>query len=299
MKKKSEWILCGEQIAKVLEEKSSKLFQPRYSYTGLDMKISTAIVFISVISMMLDFANANSKHMICKSVDEVFNEETEAVGNQLTRRHHRGIPGKRGAKGEKGDRGQPGVKGEPGIAAIVDYDTVNATIKRFVGAAVAAELKALEERLFEQINETKSPVKAESCTGFIYTEYCYWVEIHSKSDTNYAEAKTICLQNSGKPADIVDSQHYQLVNNHIRLNMPSSVSYVNAWLSMTINPSSGAVRFSSGNSARNVNYFPSYPKSTASRTQMAIGVQKDPSHSSQGMFNSPPNGNLMGVVCQK
>nr|XP_039268801.1 uncharacterized protein LOC120343847 [Styela clava] len=166
-----------------------------------------------------------------------------------------------GAKGDKGDRGQPGAKGEPGIAAIVDYERVNATINRFVEAAVAAEFKSLEERLFVQIYETRSAVKAESCTGFIYTEYCYWVKIHSIRDINYAEAKTICSRNSGKPADIVNSRHYQLVNNHIRLNMPSSVSYVNAWLSMTINPSSEAVRFSGGNSANNVKYHPDYPKS--------------------------------------
>nr|XP_039268800.1 pulmonary surfactant-associated protein A1-like [Styela clava] len=259
------------------------------------MKISTAIVFISIISMKLEFANANSKHMICKSVDDVFNEETEAVGIPLTRRLYQGSPGKRGAKGDNGDHGQPGAKGEPGIAAVVDYDT----IKRFVEAAVAAEMKSIEERLFEQINETRSSVKAESCTGFIYTEYCYWVEIHSISNTTYAEAKTICLRNSGKPADIVDSQHYQLVNNHIRLNIPSFVSYVNAWLSMTINPSSGTVRFSDGNSASNVKYYPKYPKSTASYTQMAIGVRKDPSDSRQGMFNYTPASNFMGVVCQK
>ncbi|XP_077972872.1 uncharacterized protein LOC120338505 isoform X1 [Styela clava] len=263
------------------------------------MKISAAMVVISIMSMKLEFSNAHSKHMICKSVDDVFNEETEAFGNPLTRRHHQGISGKRGAKGDKGNQGQPGAKGEPGIAAIVDYERVNATIKRLVETAVAAELKSLEERLFEQINETTKPhVKAESCTGFVYTEYCYWVEIHLSSDINYAEAKKICLRNSGKPADIVNSQHYQLVNNEIRLNMPSALSYVHAWLSMTINPLSGAVRFSGGKSARTVNYYPEYPKSTASYTQMAIGVRKDTSDSAQGMFNYTPINGLMGVVCQ-
>ncbi|XP_039262456.2 uncharacterized protein LOC120338505 isoform X2 [Styela clava] len=233
------------------------------------MKISAAMVVISIMSMKLEFSNAHSKHMICKSVDDVFNEETEAFGNPLTRRHHQGISGKRGAKGDKGNQGQPGAKGEPGIAAIVDYERVNATIKRL-----------------------------ESCTGFVYTEYCYWVEIHLSSDINYAEAKKICLRNSGKPADIVNSQHYQLVNNEIRLNMPSALSYVHAWLSMTINPLSGAVRFSGGKSARTVNYYPEYPKSTASYTQMAIGVRKDTSDSAQGMFNYTPINGLMGVVCQ-
>ena len=74
------------------------------------------------------------KHMICKSVEDVFesspfNRQTSESGAV------QGPPGKRGATGVKGEAGDRGEKGDRGSPAIVDYEHMQEVIEEKVNAS--------------------------------------------------------------------------------------------------------------------------------------------------------------------
>ncbi|XP_077968856.1 uncharacterized protein LOC144422847 [Styela clava] len=139
-------------------------------------------------------------------------------------------------------------------------------------------------------------IRSGPCDGVVHLGKCYLVSLHTITDVNYYEAVAMCIKMSAKPADIIDSQQYELVFKYIRTLMFST--YATLWLAMTIDHSTNRVLLSNGAAAPYIHYIPGEPTKTETYTQIAIAVA-NPSRSSQGMFNAERSYSNNGVLCQK
>nr|XP_039270371.1 uncharacterized protein LOC120345052 [Styela clava] len=244
-----------------------------------------------------------SQHMICKNVDDVFAEdENDSIPSRGSTHSHRspGPPGKRGLKGEMGGIGMPGVKGQQGDPGIVDYQKVNATVEqlfeKLVEKSVISRIEELEERMLAKLGELDEKIESEPCDGVLHLGKCYVASLHTARDINYNEAVAMCTKLSAKPADIIGSQHYDLVFKYIRTVMSSS--YDEFWLAMTFDHSTNRVLLSNGTAAPYVKHYHGKPLTSATNTQIAISV-RNPSRGQQGMFNAPRSYPTNGVLCQR
>ncbi|XP_077970637.1 uncharacterized protein LOC120327867 [Styela clava] len=260
------------------------------------MRRSVIIVFLC--HMFTTIMATQSKHMICKNVDDVFAEDEDSsilnYGSAHSRRLQ-GMPGKRGLKGENGVIGMPGVKGQQGAPGIVDYQKVNATVEQLIENSVEKLVTSRIEELGERLDELKKMFLG-TCDGVVYLGQCYIASLHTAQDVNYDKAVAMCTKMSAKTADIIDSQHYDLVLKYIRTLMSSSI--VEVTLAMTYDHSTKRVLLSNGNTASYTNYYSGYPDVTASYTQMGIAV-RNPSSGDQGMYNYPRLYDRHGVLCRK
>nr|XP_039270271.1 uncharacterized protein LOC120344986 [Styela clava] len=134
------------------------------------------------------------------------------------------------------------------------------------------------------------------CDGLLYLGKCYRASLHTAQDVNYNEAVVMCTNMSAKPADIIDSQHYDMVVKYIQTIMSSS--YEDVWLAMTFDHWLNIVLRSDGTAAQYVIYTPGAPYSHPTYTQLAITV-RNLLGSSHGMFNAPRSSFKYGVLCQK
>nr|XP_039268827.1 mannose-binding protein-like [Styela clava] len=266
--------------------------------------MSRLLFLVCLCHMFTTIVTAPSQHMICNNVDDVFaedeNDSIPSRGSAHSRRFQ-SLPGKRGSKGERGEMGMHGVKGQQGESGIVDYQKVNATVEqlfeRFVENSVASRVEELEERMLAKLEEAVQKLDEKilqgSCDGVSYLGKCYIASLHIERDVNYDQAVAMCGERSAKPADIIDSQHYDLVLKYIRSVL--SISYAELWLGMKYDHQTKRALLSSGTTAPYTNYHPGHPRPY---TLMAI-VVRNPSSSNQGMFNTHPSSNLNGVLCQK
>ena len=96
-------------------------------------QLPTAYAVSKVMKAFLVFslfwlASCSNKNFICKSVDDVFTESSEA-GVASAPPKQRGIPGKRGPPGRRGDKGEKGIQGTPGTCANVDSEMLSKLIE--------------------------------------------------------------------------------------------------------------------------------------------------------------------------
>nr|XP_039268795.1 mannose-binding protein A-like [Styela clava] len=152
--------------------------------------------------------------------DDVFGENDSISSRGSTHSHRSpGPPGKRGLKGEMGGIGMPGVKGQQGDPGIVDYQKVNATVeelfKKLVEKSVISRIEELEERMLAKLGELEEKIESGPCDGVVHLGKCYQASLHTARDVTYDEAVAMCTKMSAKPADIIDSQHYDLIYYYI------------------------------------------------------------------------------------
>nr|XP_039273842.1 pulmonary surfactant-associated protein A-like isoform X2 [Styela clava] len=236
----------------------------------MSMGIIGSLVLLCLLYLMAyDPVKADSKHLVCKTVEDIFDETNQEGLSSDTNPRRRGIPGKRGPQGVEGQPGSRGPKGKDGDPGIVNYERINATI---------------EER-----------VQAE-CPGIRYQRKCYWSVIHTSIDVSYEQALQLCRKKSGYPADILNSQHYTMVSNYVRTNLPTSTNAVYLWIGMTYNPQTKVLKLSDGSKAPYVTWYPDYPTIDEDRTGMGFQVNRDENDVHQGMFNW--HGNQWGVICE-
>ena len=81
-----------------------------------------------VLSLVCAATFATQKHLICKSVDDVFAEHNGGRHDSHIMRG-RGFPGKQGPKGERGEYGPPGIPGRPGTNATVLFPRLARTVR--------------------------------------------------------------------------------------------------------------------------------------------------------------------------
>ena len=93
-----------------------------YSQENSAMKVFLVLIVVCATTF------ATQKHLICKSVDDVFVEHNGGRHDSQVMRG-RSFPGKQGPKGERGEYGPPGIPGRPGINASVDDDMISKMIE--------------------------------------------------------------------------------------------------------------------------------------------------------------------------
>nr|XP_039268794.1 uncharacterized protein LOC120343840 [Styela clava] len=178
--------------------------------------MSRSLFFVCLCHLFTTIVMSQSQHMICKNVDDVFDENDSISSRESTHsRSFQGPPGKRGLKGEMGGLGMPGVKGQQGDSGNVDYQKVNATVEqlfeKLVEKSVASRIEELEERMLAKHDELNKKIWLGPGDGVVHLGKCYIASLHTARDVNYDEAVAMCTKLSAKPADIIGSQHYDMV----------------------------------------------------------------------------------------
>ncbi|XP_039273844.2 uncharacterized protein LOC120347806 [Styela clava] len=259
----------------------------------MSMGIIGSLVLLCLLYLMAyDPVKADSKHLVCKTVENIFDETNQEGLPSETNPRRRGIPGKRGPQGVGGQPGPRGPKGEVGDPGIVNYERINATIEERVQSGMDEMADIIEERIMEKIRRAQE----EECPGIRYQRKCYWSVIHTSRDVSYEQALQMCRKKSGYPADILDSQHYTMVSNYVRTNLPTSTNAVYLWIGMTYNPQTNILKLFDGIKAPYVTWYPNYPKTIEDRTGMGFQVDRDENSENQGMFNW--HDNQWGVLCE-
>nr|XP_039273841.1 pulmonary surfactant-associated protein A-like isoform X1 [Styela clava] len=259
----------------------------------MSMGIIGSLVLLCLLYLMAyDPVKADSKHLVCKTVEDIFDETNQEGLSSDTNPRRRGIPGKRGPQGVEGQPGSRGPKGKDGDPGIVNYERINATIEERVQAGIDQMADIIEERILEKVRRAQE----RECPGIRYQRKCYWSVIHTSIDVSYEQALQLCRKKSGYPADILNSQHYTMVSNYVRTNLPTSTNAVYLWIGMTYNPQTKVLKLSDGSKAPYVTWYPDYPTIDEDRTGMGFQVNRDENDVHQGMFNW--HGNQWGVICE-
>ncbi|XP_077971657.1 uncharacterized protein LOC120346718 isoform X1 [Styela clava] len=167
-------------------------------------------IFIMLMCYMTNIVHGNSKHMICKTVKDVFTGKADHDIPTTSQRHH-GLPGKRGPQGFKGERGIPGSKGEKGDPGVFNYNRVNEKIEETIEQAngnLTRRVEQLEELVLElnknYLKDSKRGDVEPICNGIAYRKTCYWTVLRSSRNVNWDGASAICAQRQGKLAFIQD-----------------------------------------------------------------------------------------------
>ncbi|XP_077976171.1 uncharacterized protein LOC144432034 [Styela clava] len=151
-------------------------------------------------------------------------------------------------------------------------------------------------RLIKKSRDEK--IKAENKCDVTYKKKCYRAVVYDVANVTFTDAKAICKSMNGKAANIYDLKHYQLLIPYLRSLIPAGEPGMYIWTGMEYK--NNQLLLSNGRPitiATEV-WHPSYPGSEASRTNVGVGVDKDPESAYQGMFNVPPSYRTYGVICE-
>nr|XP_039270488.1 uncharacterized protein LOC120345142 [Styela clava] len=104
--------------------------------------------------------------------------------------------------------------------------------------------------------------------------------------------------NYGKPANIYDLAHYQLLRTYFRSLIPAVWARIDIWTGMEYK--NNQLLLSSGDPITMATevWYPGYPRFDASFTNVAVGVNEAPEYEDQGMYNHLPSWSLHGVICE-
>ncbi|XP_077976143.1 uncharacterized protein LOC120334847 [Styela clava] len=117
-----------------------------------------------------------------------------------------------------------------------------------------------------------------------YKKICFRAVVYDARNVTFNDAKAICKSMNGKPANIYDLKHYQLLLPYLR----SLIHFNNQLLLSGGKPITIATEVC----------YPSFPVSDASWNNVGVYVNKDPEDTIQGMFNIAPSYNRNGVICE-
>ncbi|XP_077976231.1 uncharacterized protein LOC120341307 [Styela clava] len=158
-------------------------------------------------------------------------------------------------------------------------------------------------RLIKKSRDEK--IKAETKCDVTYKKKCYRAVVYDVRNVTFTDAKAICKSKNGKPANIYDLKHYQLLLPYLRSPIPGGGwPYIAGQILMRIwtgmEYKNNQLLLSNGKPitiATEV-WFPDYPSPEASRTNVGVVVDKDPEYADQGMFNRSPSHSFHGVICE-
>nr|XP_039271102.1 uncharacterized protein LOC120345639 [Styela clava] len=257
------------------------------------MKIVQLLFFALYVACT---ANGGNQQRICMQL-EAINVEEEESGR--TRNPYSSRPGKRGAKGDVGPAGLKGSSGE------VDYRRMNRAIQENVeiecnrvNTGLVEKINKMEEMIRKMNSSIPDPrilLKLQGLCAVQYRGHCFWSLVHSSKDINMDEARRICGENNGLPANVYNQQHMNDLMVEIRHKI-SSGSLI--WTGMKVDILTNAVLMRDGSRSPYVKWWDSkFPQEEESG--LYIYVLTDSSSSGQGMGNDPPINSLHGVICEK
>nr|XP_039258175.1 uncharacterized protein LOC120334743 [Styela clava] len=147
------------------------------------------------------------------------------------------------------------------------------------------------------IKESLAKKQQHKC-DVTYKEKCFQAVVYDVWNITFNNAEPTCESMNGKPANIYDLKHYQLLLPYLRSLMPACRTYIYIWTGMEYK--NNQLLLSNGRPitiATEV-WVPNYPVSEASWTNVGVRVNKDPGYAYQGMINDPPSYTNNGVICE-
>ncbi|XP_039269713.1 uncharacterized protein LOC120344517 [Styela clava] len=141
--------------------------------------------------------------------------------------------------------------------------------------------------------------KAEIKCDVTYKTKCFRIVVYDTRNVTFNDAQPICKSmNNGKLANIYDLAHYQSLRTYLRSLIPASSTYKAIWTGMQYKNNQLLLSSGEPTSIATEVWYPGYPKSDASWTNVGVDVNKDPEFSRQGMFNEQPSYSLHGIICE-
>nr|XP_039255388.1 uncharacterized protein LOC120332252 [Styela clava] len=141
--------------------------------------------------------------------------------------------------------------------------------------------------------------KAEGKCDFKYDSKCFQAVVYDAGNVTFNDAESICKSmNIGKPANIYDLAHYQMLLTYLRPLIPATRIWIHIWTGMEY--MNNQLLLSSGRNiklATEVWYPYYYPYPDASYTNIVFYVD-NPEVEYQGMFNYLPLYSIHGVICE-
>nr|XP_039259786.1 uncharacterized protein LOC120336224 [Styela clava] len=251
-------------------------------------------------SLLFIIGQATNKHMICKEVNDVFNNNN---GNfQPSARRLQGPMGKRGQPGLKGETGLQGASGQPGT---VDYVRVAELVRIEVAKGIETKMKDLEGKIMtvSKITEGIIARELEQCEslrgGVMVDSKCFVTEFHSTRDTTLAEAEQICRNKGLRLADISTEHEHNAIMELVRNKISAGRSHTHVWTGMQRDKNGNAI-LSNGQISgykRIREYSREYLTAEARRTHIYVIVRNDLNNADQGLGSIWPSYDLEGVVC--
>ncbi|XP_077968460.1 uncharacterized protein LOC144422668 [Styela clava] len=139
--------------------------------------------------------------------------------------------------------------------------------------------------------------KAEIKCDFKYDSKCYKAFVYVTQNVTFNDAQSICKSmNNGKPANIYDLAHYKWLLPHLRLLIPAE--WIAIWTGMEYKNNQLLLSNGGPITIATEVWYPDYPISAVSRTNVPVLVDMDPEYASQGMVNYPPSSSFHGVICE-
>ncbi|XP_077975756.1 uncharacterized protein LOC144431468 isoform X1 [Styela clava] len=127
---------------------------------------------------------------------------------------------------------------------------------------------------------------------------CSQAVVYDVNNVTFNDAEPICKSmNIGKPANIYDLTHYQMLLTHLRPLIPAGRKNTYIWTGMKYK--NNQLLLSSGENitlATEV-WYPAYPRSDTSYTNVGVAVSKYPEYTYQGIWNINPSWSFHGVIC--
>lgn len=248
------------------------------------------ISYLLISTFLLRPAHANNRHMICKDVGNIFDEQAGGPRHPV-----RPPPGKRGPVGPPGPKGDQGDPGE------VDYSIINETIKEIVKAQIQEQLSHFSSKMNQNTQATHVVTSVERHTvcqmegARAYKNKCYWLILKTDNEYGFSGAQKLCSEAGGEPGDVLDQQHYDMIEEMFRAQSPGTRWF---WTGMDINPTTKVARYSDGSQAQFVKWYSSsYPSTSSSDNRILIQIEGNTS-GNQGMYNRPASNSAYGAFCQ-
>nr|XP_039265734.1 uncharacterized protein LOC120341307 isoform X2 [Styela clava] len=131
-----------------------------------------------------------------------------------------------------------------------------------------------------------------------YKKKCYRAVVYVLANVTLNNAESTCESMNGKPANIYDLKHYQLLLPYLRSVIPAGRTYIEIWTGMEYK--NNQLLLSNGipiTIATEV-WYPNFPISDTFRTNVGVRIRKYLESANQGMFNDPPSSSFHGVICE-
>nr|XP_039270402.1 uncharacterized protein LOC120345079 [Styela clava] len=152
-------------------------------------------------------------------------------------------------------------------------------------------------RLIKKSLDEKKQIQTEC--GVVYNSKCYRAIAYKIDNVTLKDAKLICKSlNYGKPANIYDLTHYNLLHTYLLSVVPAGLLGTDVFTGMQYKNNQLLLTNGEAVTLPPEVWYPDNPKSHVTHTSVGIVVNKDPDNKLQGVFTGTPSWPEFGVVCE-
>ncbi|XP_077968739.1 uncharacterized protein LOC120344643 [Styela clava] len=141
--------------------------------------------------------------------------------------------------------------------------------------------------------------KAENKCDVTYKTKCFRIVVYGTHNVTFNDAEPICKSmNNRKLANIYELAHYQSLLPYLRSLIPAGIEWIEIWTGMEYKNNQLLLLSGEPITIATEVWYPSYPTSDESRTNVVVQIHKDQEFVRQGMINAKPSWSKYGVICE-